>query len=29
VSALGMVEAIRDLYKATALSDELSSGRIK
>ncbi len=29
VSALGMMEAIRDLYKATALSDELSGGRIK
>ncbi len=29
VSALGMIEAIRDLYKATALSDELSNGRIK
>ncbi len=29
VSALGMMEAIRDLYKAKALSDELSNGRIK
>jgi len=29
VSALGMMEAIRNLYKATALSDELSNGRIK
>ena len=29
VSALGMMEAIRDLYKASRLSDELSNGRIK
>ena len=29
VSALGMMEAIRDLYKATRLSDELSNGRMK
>ena len=29
VSALGMMEAIRDLYKANRLSDELSNGRIK
>ncbi len=28
VSALGMMEAIRDLYKATRLSDELSNGRM-
>ena len=29
VSALGMMEAIRDLYKATRLSDELSNGKMK
>ncbi len=29
VSALGMMEAIRDLYKANRLSDELSNGRMK
>lgn len=29
VSALGMMEAIRDLYKATRLSNELSNGRVK
>ncbi len=29
VSALGMMEAIRDLYKATRLSDELANGKIK
>lgn len=29
VSALGIMEAIRDLYKATRLSDELSNGRVK
>lgn len=29
VSALGMMEAIRDLYKATRLSDELTNGKIK
>jgi hypothetical protein len=29
VSALGMMEAIRDLYKATRLSNELSNGRIE
>jgi hypothetical protein len=28
VSALGMMEAIRDLYKATRLSDELSKGSL-
>ena len=28
VSALGMMEAIRDLYKATRLSDELSNGKM-
>ena len=29
VSAVGMMEAIRDLYKATRLSNELSNGKIK
>jgi hypothetical protein len=29
VSALGMMEAIRDLYKATRLSDELLNGKMK
>jgi hypothetical protein len=29
VSALGMMEAIRDLYKANRLSEEISSGKIK
>ena len=29
VSAVGMMEAIRDLYKATRLSDELANGKIK
>ena len=29
VSALGMMEAIRDLYKASRLSEEISNGKIK
>ena len=29
VSALGMMEAIRDLYKANRLSEEISNGKIK
>jgi len=29
VSALGMIEAIRDLYKATELSDEITNGKLK
>jgi hypothetical protein len=29
VSALGMMEAIRDLYNATRLSDELANGKMK
>ena len=29
VSAVGMMEAIRDLCKATRLSDELANGKIK
>jgi hypothetical protein len=29
VSALGMMEAIRDLYKATRLSNELTTGKMK
>jgi hypothetical protein len=29
VSALGMIEAIRDLYKATGLSDEITNGKLK
>lgn len=29
VSALGMIEAIRDLYKATRLSDEITNGKLR
>jgi hypothetical protein len=29
VSALGMMEAIRDLYKATELSDEINKGKLE
>lgn len=29
VSALGMIEAIRDLYKAERLSDEITNGKLK
>jgi hypothetical protein len=29
VSALGMMEAIRDLYKATRLSDEIENGKVE
>ena len=29
VSALGMIEAIRDLYNATGLSDEITNGKLK
>ncbi|HEX9253806.1 MAG TPA: S46 family peptidase [Ignavibacteriaceae bacterium] len=29
VSALGMIEAIRDLYKATRLNDEITNGKLR
>jgi hypothetical protein len=29
VSALGMMEAIRDLYEATELSDEINKGKLE
>jgi hypothetical protein len=28
VSALGMIEAIRDLYNATRLSEEITNGKL-